>query len=497
MQAIWRNEWIHEYETPWSIFGKFSLTNRIERNHLMKYLGNNEVKSIKNNLIGEKRRELFELSGFSEEMLNVMFDYNLVDFTKKTIDAITKPLINTNFPKQYWFFKHLRWCKECLSYGYHSWLHQFILLSHCPYHNCDLFDKCPGCENELPFTYSNKSLDTPFTCKCGNKLADFNNTMWSSWNIRLKVTNKSTIEWLSEETEPRQYSFHFIPEMCHIDLLTQASLPSATRYFEKTSSDLITLNEFNEYCYSNNFTRDLYSRNVKIYYTANRYLIKKYLTEHRKCIEQFAHLLREDNKEFPTICPLAYGYVNWRKYLLKKDHFYSINTRSNGTTLHGGNSGFEMMTSAIQSEVKKLLQTIVKQSKEKGINSNILLWIHDQWVSRFAILFFCNCLKYSELILEQQTKIRWLEILELTKSEFKIAFKIIESKEKIKIDVLYKNQNIADFNQHNRYKCPYTTLKKKRAISKMRSYTPMRIALNWPENNALKDYVDSFVKKHD
>lgn len=176
--------------------------------------------------------------------------------------------------------------------------------------------------------------------------------------------------------------------MCHLDLLTQSSLPSATHHFKNTTNDLISLNEFNDYCYSNSFTREMYARNVEIYYAVNRYLTKKYLTDHHKCVKQFVHLLKEDNKEFPPKCPIAYAFVNWRKYLLEKDHFYNISTRSNDATLNGGCSGFEMMTSAIQSQVKELLQSIIRQNKEKRISISILLWIHDQWFARFSILFF-------------------------------------------------------------------------------------------------------------
>lgn len=59
-------------------------------------------------------------------------------------------------------------------------------------------------------------------------------------------------------------------------------------------------------------------------------------------------------------------------------------------------------------------------------------------VASFSILFFCNCLNYSESRLTQKSNIRWIEVLELTKSKFKIAFKLVESMTKIKVDVLYK-----------------------------------------------------------
>lgn len=48
MQAIWRNEWIHEYETPWSIFEKLSFANRISRGNIFKFAANSFEKN-KNN----------------------------------------------------------------------------------------------------------------------------------------------------------------------------------------------------------------------------------------------------------------------------------------------------------------------------------------------------------------------------------------------------------------------------------------------------------------
>ncbi len=44
MKAIWRKEWIHDYETPWSIFEKMSLAKDVNRDDILVILDNDHVK---------------------------------------------------------------------------------------------------------------------------------------------------------------------------------------------------------------------------------------------------------------------------------------------------------------------------------------------------------------------------------------------------------------------------------------------------------------------
>lgn len=59
MNVIWRKEWLHEYESPWSVFEKLALVNLADRNEILRFFGNKETQIIKHN-IGDKKRELFE-----------------------------------------------------------------------------------------------------------------------------------------------------------------------------------------------------------------------------------------------------------------------------------------------------------------------------------------------------------------------------------------------------------------------------------------------------
>lgn len=47
------------------------------------------------------------------------------------------------------------------------------------------------------------------------------------------------------------------------------------------------------------------------------------------------------------------------------------------------------------------------------------------------------------------------------------------------------------------YQCPNHSLRKKKAISKMKSYVPARISIDYPRNYELINYVSSYIKKHD
>ncbi|MCU6792550.1 hypothetical protein OB236_10460 [Paenibacillus sp. WQ 127069] len=58
MNFVWRKEWIKAYETPWSIFEKLAFANRLERNDILRFFGNDDVKRIKNPNIGDSRREV-------------------------------------------------------------------------------------------------------------------------------------------------------------------------------------------------------------------------------------------------------------------------------------------------------------------------------------------------------------------------------------------------------------------------------------------------------
>lgn len=71
---------------------KLSLANVVNRDDILKILGSKDVKAIKGNMIGNIRREFFDLSGFDEELLTEVFNYEFVEKVKSSIEKIISPL---------------------------------------------------------------------------------------------------------------------------------------------------------------------------------------------------------------------------------------------------------------------------------------------------------------------------------------------------------------------------------------------------------------------
>lgn len=79
-----------------------------------------------------------------------------------------------------------------------------------------------------------------------------------------------------------------------------------------------------------------------------------------------------------------------------------------------------------------------------------------------------------------------------------MAFKYQEVKgksaESINFKMYYENTINTRITE---YQCPNHSLRKKKAISKMKSYVPARISIDYPKNYELINYVSSYIKKHD
>jgi hypothetical protein len=129
-QVVWNKEWIRPYESSWSIFEKFSYANLVKKTPILKSYGSEQVKHIKHSLIGGTHRGLIYLNGFNTELLSEALEYDI----KQHLDQLLRATITILPDDFHWFHGNLKWCDECLQYGYHSIFHQFVLLHHCPFH---------------------------------------------------------------------------------------------------------------------------------------------------------------------------------------------------------------------------------------------------------------------------------------------------------------------------------------------------------------------------
>lgn len=94
--------------------------------------------------------------------------------------------------------------------------------------------------------------------------------------------------------------------------------------------------------------------------------------------------------------------------------------------------------------------------------------------------FFYNCLTFSGRILQQDKKeLNWHKVLKITKEEFKVVFRTSELQDRrlknmLILEMIMENKKRANISEN---KCPNNSINKKRAISKMDSFTPLRLAI--------------------
>jgi hypothetical protein len=319
MVIVWRKEWINAFESPWSIFEKVCLANQVTRTEVLRTLGNQDVKNIKSFLIGDKRRELINLSGFDPNMLKHYLDYDLIGHNKSIKITILKPLEYFNEHILTWFPQFMSWCPDCMKMGYHSWLHQFALVHNCPIHQTNLINACPSCFSKIPFLLSDSGLSDPFTCKCGFKLANFTETHWSEWNFPVNIIDNSVSGWIEGKGRNDDTRFVFVPRSVSIEDFSLDPI-IRSKYFcyeVKQASG-------HEYAISRKFIDEIYIENKSCFRTIDRFIKKKFLKKHRICTLTLQELRKQEIGEFPPICPFAYAYVFWKHTLLQTAHFHKV-----------------------------------------------------------------------------------------------------------------------------------------------------------------------------
>ncbi|MFC5528260.1 hypothetical protein [Cohnella yongneupensis] len=209
------------------------------------------------------------------------------------------------------------------------------------------------------------------------------------------------------------------------------------------------------------------------------------------CIKSLMELKKEDGEDFPPICPYAYAYVFWRKSLLKLEYFYR-QTRGDEIKLPKL-YGLEFATKLIHDELKYYrlrfldYSTLTLDKQEAAVN-----WLLNRVTAEFCISFFKEWLEIAHKGTLELKVPNWNNIVQMKVISFpKIAFNFNVYDSNGKIECILKN-SVAKLPV---YDCPYNTIKKRRALKKMRTHHPLNVAMkvfDCPnnENLQLKSYVD-------
>ncbi|MMZ43443.1 hypothetical protein D1872_49920 [compost metagenome] len=328
-------------------------------------------------MIGDKRKELIQLRGFDSKKLEEYLGEDLVSLNKSAISTILKPVEYYRKPIRTWLPQTLKWCPKCITNGYHSWLHQFSLVHSCPIHQIDLLSSCPKCLNQIPFLISDFALNEPFTCKCGCKLADFGCTPWSKWNLEVDIADSSVSKWIEESGGDDFNRLLFIPHISSIQHFTLEPRVKSKYFF---GAKVVSMEDN---LYRDEFDDEVYTENSRCFKAIDQYIRRKFIKKHLKCILMLQELRKNENEEFPPICPYAYAYVFWKKTLLRREHFY------NNLVISRRKPGITVVTELIESIIDDYKTMLFAHTNLSTYdNKEMFHWVINRVTSELCLNYF-------------------------------------------------------------------------------------------------------------
>jgi hypothetical protein len=154
MVCCWSNEWVHPYESSWSIIEKFKTANQIDSQDFKNIFGLKNFKLPKNiqNKSSFENTNLYSLSRFDDQKIVDVFGMSIKEHEEDNIKVITSKLPTDNN----YFRQYLAYCPECIDMNFHCIFHQFSFLQYCPYHLIPLIKKCIHCTKIILYSISNK-----------------------------------------------------------------------------------------------------------------------------------------------------------------------------------------------------------------------------------------------------------------------------------------------------------------------------------------------------
>lgn len=347
LNVTWNKNWISDYESPWGIFEKFKYANSISVKPLFEVFGTKRAKEVVSNQYGQYLRNLITLEGVDDEIVQSLLGFSLIKMNQNHFNLLVgKNAADPRFSLNY-FHNHLNYCVECLKQGYHSILHQFSLLSQCPFHEIPLINKCPQCRLMIPYELSD-NLKNPFQCQCSYSFMTQckSDLPFNTWKQSKQMTLKSKplVKWISllANTASELHNLFYIKDIYLgstypiMDLLLDATEPihytklsDQTSYFiesnykerdfrrNKNIDAHLDSTEWVEKIYN-----EIYHSTKQVFKSIARHYKKTIFKEHHKCIKKFI-------RKYPDgdICSFAYAYVNWRKSIEGTRNYWEVENK--------------------------------------------------------------------------------------------------------------------------------------------------------------------------
>ena len=157
----WRQRWWSRFESIWSLLRKFAYANAINHCELQRSLGNKSVSHKRDHWRWKSRADLRSLGSLDPTKLSRIFQVDLESLAEATVVPFVRP-----HEVSLLACESLRFCLTCIGQGFHSSLHQLLLLKSCPVHGEPLVTRCPQCGGAaLPYELGFIAREQVSKCK--------------------------------------------------------------------------------------------------------------------------------------------------------------------------------------------------------------------------------------------------------------------------------------------------------------------------------------------
>lgn len=376
--SCWNPKWVLPFESAWSIIEKYKAANRISSTDFLDAYALAEYKN-KRGFVSKSYRELYSFKAMNQEEFTREIGVSILDYQSDAINQIGSRLPSgTNI--QY-FRDYLAYCPVCIQNGFHSVLHQFSLLHHCPYHQVDLQKGCQDCGERIPYEISTrKTGGLRNKCICViDYPSDFN-----SWTNERPITcpKMSKLFKLDDRQINRIKTMLLMPNMDpdQVEYLLDLILNWIdTGYIEKPgfthvkSSKNILQNrnvQYDQLIEGLSKTihpmtpehillekraavmNDFINQEIRSVITSSaKHLREKLLYKHRSCTRRITNL-NQSWKIGRVYCPHSLAYLYWRKYIDSLDDICDVDRFSKPYTKYVEGFKFKNVYTAFQKWAK-------------------------------------------------------------------------------------------------------------------------------------------------
>ncbi|WP_277584423.1 hypothetical protein [Psychrobacillus antarcticus] len=299
-------------------------------------------------------------------------------------------------------------CPDCLKSGFHSIFHQIKFFDYCAFHpNQKLLNECINCNKMMPEYIINKGKTTAFHCSCGYSflVSDHIKTVFKSWQFQPIPKERIIASWLElDKVATHKYSFiyplnqytkdfrmnkneiDYYPEVAELFIAAlnkeqensnTVKITSQQNIFEM-KSNYLPLQEAYKEVFSYRFTHfefeesdqldsiffEVYKQTRTIYKSITRYILRKVIKDHHKCIKIF-NRARFDGH----VCPHALAFIFWKMECEGMNSFSEIESRkqmSKSYDFECVNEQFSVFPKGVF--MTHLSEVLNSSSKEKGFN---------------------------------------------------------------------------------------------------------------------------------